>query len=95
MNEQPLCFKTKQLSKPEVQAIKAMYNGEATPHQQKLCLAAICNKLARAQDLLYIPNEPDQTTFLNGRAFVGQQLLKTIKVPIQQLQFEEDSHNDN
>ena len=73
------------LNEKEVRAVKAMYAGEATPEQQRLALAVIVNKFSRAQDLLFVPDSHDQTAFLNGRGFVGMQILKMIKVPIGKL----------
>jgi hypothetical protein len=70
----------------EVRAIKAMFAGEAAPGQQRLALQVIVNKFSRAQDMLFVPGSQDQTAFLNGRGFVGMQILKMIKVPIGKLQ---------
>jgi len=86
-----ICFSTPRLGKREVEAIKALNKGEASKHQQKLALAVICNKLSRAQDLLYSPNSSDETAFLNGRGFVGQKILKIINVPIGKLINEEEA----
>lgn len=80
-----ICFLTPTLSKLDVEAIKALNRGDATDHQQRLALAVICNKLSRAQDALYIPGTFDETAFLNGRAFVGQKILKIINLPIGKL----------
>ncbi len=75
-----------ELTSDEARAIKAMYAGEANPGQQRLALQVIVNKFSRAQDMLFVPGEHDQTAFLNGRGFVGMQILKVIKVPIGKLQ---------
>jgi len=79
------CFQTPPLNKLEIEALKALNKGEATEHQQKLALATICNKFSRAQDALYVPGTFDETAFLNGRAFVGQKILKIINLPIGKL----------
>lgn len=73
------------LDEKDVRAVKAMYAGEATPEQQRRVLAVIVNKFSRAQDMLFVPGEHDQTAFLNGRGFVGMQILKMINVPIGKL----------
>lgn len=80
-----ICFQTALLDKREIEAIKALSEGEATGYQQKLALTIIINKFSRAQDLLYVPNSSDETSFLNGRGFVGQKILKIINVPIGKL----------
>ena len=81
----PHCFLVPSVTKKEVQAIKALAKGEADEHEQMLALAVIVNKFARAQEMLYIPGSFDETAFLEGRGFVGQQILKHINVPIGQL----------
>lgn len=81
----PQAFQFEPLTRDEIMAVKAMKTGEADEYQQQLVLQVICNKLSRAQDLCFIPNDADQTAFLNGRAFVGQQMLKLLNVPIGKL----------
>jgi len=88
------CFQTQKLIKREVEAIKALNNGDASEYQQKLALAVIVNKFCRSQDLLYIPNSSDETSFLNGRGFVGQKILKIINVPIGKLINEEETEDN-
>lgn len=85
MSDVPQAFAVEQVTKQEVAAIKALAIGEATEVQQKLALHVIVNKFSRAQDLLYIPGSFDQTALLNGRAFVGQQVLKYINIPVGKL----------
>ena len=88
------CFAVASITKREVEAMKALYIGEATPYQQRLVLMVIVNKLSRAQDLLYIPESFDETAFVNGRAFVGQKILKYIKMPIGKLDILEEEQTD-
>lgn len=85
------CVKTPPVDDIEKRALKALWAGEATEYQQRLALKVIVNKLCRADDLLYIPNSFDETAFMQGRGFVGLQLLKIIKQPLKKL---EDSSND-
>lgn len=82
---QPQSLKVEDLTKDEVHALRDLYKGEATARQQQLALYVIVNKFARAQDLLYVPGSFDQTAILNGRAFVGQQILKYINIPVGKL----------
>ena len=77
------CLIVKKPNKQEHEAIKNLSKGIATEHQQRLALKFIINSVSRAQDLLYIPGGGfDETAFLNGRAFVGQNILKLLNVPI-------------
>jgi hypothetical protein len=82
MSKAPQAFSVEPLSKAEVHALRDLHKGVATEHQQHMALYVIINKFARAQDLLYIPDSFDQTAMLNGRAFVGQQILKYINIPV-------------
>ena len=82
MSDAPIAMRTAELDDIEHRALRAMYAGNATEHQQRLALKVIINKFSRAQDALYIPGSFDQTAFLNGRAFVGQQLLKFLNLPV-------------
>lgn len=70
------------LSLIEHRAIKALASGNATPDQQGVALKVIHTKFSRANDLLYVPSNNAATAFLNGRAFVGQQILKYINLPL-------------
>lgn len=81
----PQSLQVEQITKREATALKALATGEATEVQQKLALYVIVNKFARAQDLLYVPGSFDETAILNGRAFVGQQILKYINIPVGKL----------
>ena len=78
----PMCFKVDPITKHEIVAIQDLNEGKATEYQQRLAMSVIINKFSRAQDLLYIPDSFDQTALLNGRAFVGQQILKYINIPV-------------
>ena len=80
-----IATQTRTLTKDEVIALQALHKGDATPYQQKLALKVIVNDFCRAQDALYIPGSFDQTAFLNGRAFVGQRILKYINIPVGKL----------
>ena len=81
----PQSLKVRDLDKEDIIALKAVHDGEANAHQQRLALYVITNIFSRAQDALYIPGSFDQTAFLNGRAFVGQQILKHINIPVGKL----------
>lgn len=83
------CFKYPPVTKEEHLAIKAVFAGEADQYQQKLALAMIINKFSRSHEMLYYPDSFDQTSFINGRAFVGQQVLKLLNIPVGKLNPEE------
>ena len=70
------------LDKQEHVALKCLSKGTAEPHQQTLALEVIVKKFARAFELGYIPGSFDQSAFLAGRGFVGQQITKHITLPV-------------
>ena len=74
------------------EALKALRRGEADEYQQQLCLKIIVDHFARSHDSTYIPGSFDQSAFIAGRAFVGQQILKYLNLPVGKLKKEE--HND-
>ncbi len=85
------CFNCTRATKPEANALKALYEGTATEHQQRLALSVIVHKFSRAQNLLYLPNDPEGTAFINGRGFVGMKILNIINVPIGHLPLLEEA----
>lgn len=63
-------------------AIKALASGTANDAQQKLAVDYIINDLCNTYDLSYRPGQDGdrQTTFAEGRRFVGLQLVKLINL---------------
>lgn len=84
--KKPISVLTPKLTEDEERAIKALWRGDATEYQQRLSLKVIVNKLCRADDLLYIPGSFDETAFLQGRGFVGSQIMRIIKQPLKKLE---------
>lgn len=80
MNVVPEAFKVERPNNLEMYAIRALEGGEANPEQQRLALSAIIKKLSRTYDVHFVPNSPDETNFLEGRAFVGQNILKILRL---------------
>ena len=69
-------------------AIQALQRGDASAEQQRRALAWIINIAAGTYDLSYRPGGPDgerDTTFALGRAFVGQQIVKVMKIALTKL----------
>lgn len=80
IKDTPQAFKIPALTLPEVQAIRALEVGEADPYQQRLALDCMLKKLCRVYDTHFIPESDRQTAFLEGRGFVGQNLLKFMRL---------------
>lgn len=65
-----------------VQAIKALQRGDATAHQQKLALDWIVLAASRAHDVTFLAESSTASAFLEGRRFVGLQILKLLAATI-------------
>lgn len=78
----PIELQTAEIDQAEARAIRALAAGEARPDQQMLALAFIVKKLARADDLSYVPGDTHASTFLSGRAFVGKKLQYVLHTPV-------------
>ena len=86
-----IATQTPALTKQEHEAPKALHPGHADEYQQRLALQVIVNKFSRAHDMSYVPGSFDQSSFLAGRGFVGQKILKYLNLPIGK--FKEDETN--
>jgi hypothetical protein len=68
----------------DASALQAMQRGEATPDQQARALKWLIERAAGAYEFNYYPSDRD-TAFALGRAFVGQQVVKLLKVNVSSL----------
>jgi hypothetical protein len=68
----------KLITKAEGLAIKALNDGVANERQQKLAIIAIINGLSAFQNTSFDPDNPHQTSFNEGRRFVGTMMKKAI-----------------
>ena len=66
------------ITKAEGLAIKALNDGVANERQQKLAIIAIINGLSAFQNTSFDPDNPHQTSFNEGRRFVGTMMKKAI-----------------
>lgn len=64
---------------PEADALQALERGEASPDQQRLVLKFIIEKVCKTYDMSYRPGSPDDTTFAEGKRYVGNELVRLIK----------------
>ena len=68
----------------DVSAVQALQQGTATPDQQVRALKWIIEQGAGVYEFNYYPTDRD-TAFALGRAFVGQQLVKLLKLSVAEL----------
>jgi len=67
-------------SKFDVLALQALNTGTANESQQKRAIKWIIEQACGTYDFHFMPNSQRDTDFSLGRAFVGQQLVKLIKI---------------
>ena len=65
----------------DVDAVKAVAAGHASPGQQKRALDWIIKAAAMTYDETFVAGEGDVTAFLAGRRNVGLQIVKLINTP--------------
>lgn len=63
----------------DVSALQALQRGDATSDQQKRALDYIIT-LAGTYDLSYRPDSDRDTTFAEGKRFVGLQIVKALHI---------------
>jgi len=73
------------IDEQEMRALKALNRGDAEGHEQRLALSVIIHKLSRAYRQTWVQGQPDSTSFLAGRAYVGQQLARILNIPVEEL----------
>lgn len=97
MNEQPPKKKITRAKGPHIPpeynladavALQALYRGDADAFQQKRALNWIIEQAAGAYEFQFYPTDRE-TSFSLGRAFVGQQIVKLLKIDPTTLRREE------
>ncbi len=74
-----------------VYGLQGLADGNASPQQQMKVLEWIINHASRANGPgHYQPDSPRNTDFALGRAFVGQQILGILKIPMIDFQIPQD-----
>lgn len=66
-----VAIESPKLTAQELRSIQALAKGEADPGQQGMALQVIVKKFAQPSDLMYVPESPLDTAFLNGRGYVA------------------------
>lgn len=74
----------------DITAIQQLEHGEASPEMQKRALAWIVNEVCKTYDLSYRPGDTHETTFAEGRRFVGLEIVKMLKLDPSKVRREEN-----
>jgi len=69
-------------------AMQAIADGVADEHQQRRALKWLIEAAAITYEFHYYPSERD-TAFALGRAFVGQQIVKMLKLNVSKMRRDE------
>lgn len=69
----------------DVCAMKGLANGTATPEQQQQALKWIIEKACATYELSYRPTSDRDTSFAEGRRFVGLQIVKALRLDLEML----------
>jgi hypothetical protein len=78
---------------PHASALQAMHAGTATAHQQQTALKWIIEQAAGTYEAHFYPTDRE-TSFSLGRCFVGQQIVKLLRVNVSTLRRAEDVAKD-
>lgn len=76
----PAPWKPVPYEKPDAASLQALERGEASAEQQKRALKWIIEQAAGTYDMHYWPTHERDTNFALGRAFVGQQIVKLLRI---------------
>lgn len=88
----PPCLREGRVSSQQVRALRALEMGEASPYEQQLVLKLFLDNLCGTYQQTFVPGEPDQSIFMQGRAFPGQRVIHYLKLDptaLKQLEDEE------
>lgn len=66
----------------DAMAIKGLANGTASPDQQQRALKWLIENACATYELSYRPTSDRDTSFAEGRRFVGLQIIKMLKLNI-------------
>jgi hypothetical protein len=68
----------------DASALQALQRGDASTEQQQRALRWVIERAAGAYEFQYYPSDRD-TAFALGRGFVGQQVVKLLKLNVSSL----------
>jgi hypothetical protein len=69
----------------DASAIQALHRGDADADQQKRALKFIIEDICKTYDMSYRPDNPNDTTFAEGKRYVGNEIIRMIKMNLSAL----------
>lgn len=73
-------FKPPAYEAADVTAIQQIERGEAESEMQKRALKWIIEEVCKTYDMSYRPGDTHETAFHEGRRFVGNEIIKMLKL---------------
>lgn len=67
-------------------ALKALQSGEANKDQQQIALDFIIKRLCSTYDMTYFPDSSRDSDFAEGKRWVGNQIIKLLKLTGEEIQ---------
>lgn len=64
----------------DASALQALQRGDASPEQQRRALDWVINSASRYYDISFQPGQPDAGHFMEGRRFVGGEVVKLLRI---------------
>jgi len=74
----------------DISAFQALERGDASPDMQQRALKWLI-EMAGTYDLSYRPDSNTETTFAEGKRYVGMQVVKLLKINVNTLRSEENA----
>lgn len=78
--------------KGDAVAMQALLRGDATKDQQKRALDWIIGQAARTHDMTYFSESDRDSAFAEGKRFVGNQIIKMLKLNTMHITKKEQTH---
>ena len=66
--------------KADIHALKALFQGKATPEQQKFALDFIIEHICKTHVTSYVSDNTHDTAFAEGKRFVGNEIVGLVKI---------------
>jgi len=73
-------FKPADYEAADATAIQQLERGEASPELQKRALKWIIEEVCKTNDMSYRPGDTHETAFAEGKRYVGNQIIKMLKL---------------
>lgn len=81
-------FHPPKYDKQVVIAFQMVHEGKGSPGQQQMVIDYVINEICRTYDMSYFPDNQRDTDFAEGKRFVGNEVIKLLKLKVGRLEEE-------